>query len=104
MTQSTHKPWRTSSRAPTATSTSSGSRQSARLARLKQQSADIVNELKEAFRTQFYADDQPAKVEPWLEPLLDGAAATSFTAHPRRYTATMSQFMAELEGLRVRPR
>jgi hypothetical protein len=35
-----------------------------RTARIKQQSADIVNELKEAFRTKFYADDKPAKVEP----------------------------------------
>ncbi len=68
-----------------------------RTARLKQQSADIVNELKEAFLTKFYADDKPAKVEPWLKPLLDGAAAKSFKAHPRRYTKTMSKFMAEME-------
>ncbi len=66
-----------------------------RTARLKQQAADIVNGLKEAFRMKFYAEDKPAKVEPWLEPLVDGAAATTFTAHPRRYT--MSQLTAEME-------
>jgi hypothetical protein len=43
--------------------------------RLKKQAADIVNELEGAFRTKFYGDEKPAKVEPWLEPLVDGDKA-----------------------------
>ncbi len=70
---------------------------SGRKAKLKQLAADMVAECKGAFRTKFYRGDKPAKVEPWLEPLIDGAAAVELKAHPRRYSATMSKLMAEMQ-------
>jgi hypothetical protein len=68
-----------------------------RKAKLRQFAADIVTECKGAFRTKFYRSDKPAKVEPWLEPLVAGAAAVDHKARPRRYSATMSKFMAEMQ-------
>ena len=62
-----------------------------RKTKLKQLAADIVTECKGAFRTKFYRSDKPAKVEPWLEPLIAGAAAVDHKARPRRYSATIFQ-------------
>jgi hypothetical protein len=106
----TPKPWHTSWRGRTATSTSSASRLGARRASRSKQAADIVNELKEGpFRTKSCVDGRDARqaklLELWLEPLVDGAAATTFKAYPPRYTPTMSKFIhvgeVELDNARA---